>query len=168
MSRSVEGPAINGTKASEVGADGVKLFSRKQAANALQVGHNTLIWWHSLGRLVPALTRNGVHLYTAEQLAEWRRGNPEAVAAQAFKLFEEGQTSIAVVIALHAEPSTIEKLFEQYVRMSAGWLIAGPHGSRSAWERTYHLGKLTPQKLRTALELCASNDELRAKLLAID
>lgn len=151
-----------------MGADGVKIFTRTQAANYLGVGNSTLRWWHSLGRLVPGLTRDGVHLYTREQLELWQRGNPDAVASQAFKLFEQGETPIAVVIALHADPTAIEKLHEQYVRLSGAWVVAGPSGPRRAWERTYRLGQLTPQKIRIALELCASNEELRAKVIAVD
>jgi hypothetical protein len=166
--RSVDGPAIAGKKAKELGALDPNLFTRKQAADYLGVGFSTIRWWHSLGRLVPALTRDGVHFYTREQLEQWQRGNPDAVASQAFKLFEQGETPIGVVIALHADPTAVEKLHEQYVRLSGAWVVAGPPGPRRAWERTYRLGQLTPQKLRTALELCANNEELRAKLLAVE
>lgn len=69
------------------------------------------------------------------------------------------------VIELHADPETVEKLQAVYTRLSASWLVAGPPGPRHAWEKAYGLGKLTPQKLRKALELCAAHDELREKLL---
>lgn len=162
--RKAQTHASTGTKASEVGADGQKIFSRRQAATFLNVGHTTLRWWHSLGRLVPALNRNGVHLYTRDQLEQWQRGNPDAVSARAFALFEQGATAVQVVIELHADPETIEKLHAVYARLSGSWLIKGPSGPRHAWEKAYAIGKLTPEKLRKALELCAANDDLRQKL----
>lgn len=163
--RKAQPGAIAGTKASEVGADGEKIFSRRQAATYLNVGHTTLRWWHSLGRLVPALNRNGVHLYTREQLEQWQRGNPDAVSARAFALFEGGATAVQVVIELHADPETVEKLQAIYTRLSGSWLIQGPSGPRYAWERAYAIGKLTPEKLRKALELCSADESLRAKLI---
>ncbi len=166
--RIIDGPRVIGKKGAEVGADGVRIFTRRQAADYLGVGVSTLRWWHSLGRLVPGIVRDGVHLYTREALEEWQRGNPDAVASQAFKLFEEGETPVAVVIALHADPIAIEKLHEQYVRLSGSWCVAGPPGPRRVWERTYRLGEITARKVRIALELCASDEELRAKLIAVE
>jgi MerR HTH family regulatory protein len=163
----VEGVARQGRKAKELG-DLEGHLPRPQAATLLGVSMSTLKWWHKKGVLVPALQKSGVFLYTRAQLEEFRDAEPERMAARAFKLFEEGATPVRVVIELEASPTLIETMHELYVRLSGAWRIAGPSGARSAWERAYGLGELTPTKLRRALELCASHPELKAKLLEAD
>jgi hypothetical protein len=161
----VEGEARQGRKLREIGEiEGY--LPRSQAATFLGVSLSTLKWWHKKGVIVPDLQKDGVFLYTRQQLEDFRDAEPEKVAARAFKLFEAGMSAVHVVIELEAAPSLIESMHEQYVRLSSAWRVQGfPPGSRAAWERTYGLGELTPMKLRKALELCAADPALKAKLL---
>lgn len=151
--------------AAKVGADGINLFSRAQAAGALGVSDSTLRKWHSQKLFVPAHQREGTYLYTAKQIAERRKLQNGKLAGLAFRLFEQGCSAVETVIELEAPPEAIAKLHAEWVKLSGGWVVAGPTGTRSSWERTYGIGKLTPAKLRVALELVASNPALRAKLL---
>lgn len=151
--------------AADVGADGVTLFSRNQAAEALGIAGSTLRAWQTSRRLVPALQREGIWLYTKEQLDRELRKPQGELAAKCFGLFEEGLSAVAVVMQLQVEPAIVEELHTAWVRMTASWVVRGPEGPRAAWEATYNLGPLTPEKLRRALELCAARSELRERLL---
>jgi hypothetical protein len=161
----VEGKVRQGTKVSEIGEiEGY--FPRGPAATFLGCSLWTLKWWHKKGVLVPELQKSGVFLYSRKQLEDFRDAEPERMAARAFQLFEQGRSAVHVVIELEAAPSLIEAMHEQYVRLSSAWRVQGfPPGSRAVWERTYGLGELTPMKLRRALELCAADPKLKAKLL---
>lgn len=141
-------------------------FPRKDAALFLGVSVPTLRYWHKNRVLVPGIERDGTWFYTRTQLEDFREQAPERLAAKAFAMFEKGETPVNVVIALNAHPSQVEQLHELYIRLSSSWRIAGPSGAREVWERTYDLGPLTPLKLRRALELCAIDPALKAKLLA--
>ena len=160
-----------GKHAAKVGANGVTLFSRSQAAAVLGVHVNTLRKWEADGTFVPRKESSGngmvVSIYTAKQIEERRKLQNGKVASAAFALFEQGRTAVQVVIELEAPPESIAKLHDAWVKLTGSWVVAGPSGSRSSWERTYQIGKLTPVKLRTALELVAANPALREKLLGV-
>ncbi len=149
-----------------MGADGLHLFTRKQAARTLGVHVKTVIKWAQNRTLVPARNVEGVHLYTREQIDLMRRDRVGKIASEAFALFELGKTAVQVVIELGVEPDTIERMHASYVKLSSSWVVKGPSGPLAAWEATYRLGPITPEKLRRALELCASHPALREKLIA--
>lgn len=158
----------SGAKASEVGADGVTLFSRRQAAGLLGVSVSALRQWHAQGRLVADHQRAGVHIYTRQQLERWQQMQDPGKGELASKVFAElegGRTPVQIVIELKAEPEEVRRLVDCYTRLTGGWLVQGPPGPRRTWEESYQLGPLTPAKLRRALELCAANEALRSKLL---
>jgi hypothetical protein len=155
-----------GFKGSDVGADGVEWFTRKQAARALGIGESTLRLWHDSGSFLPDENRKGVYLYSLKQLNEKRRELPGELAALAFEHFERGMNAVQVVIALRADPGVIGQLYDSYVRMTSAWVVAGPVGSKAAWEATYRVGPITAMKIRRALELCSADPKLREKLLS--
>lgn len=153
--------------ATKIGADGKGIFSRRQACRMLGITLRQLRHAQDTGR-IHSIVSEGTHLFPRAELERYRAQEPGEVAARAFRCFEEGKSAVETVIELHAEPRAIEDLHAAWVEMTGAWVIAGPKGSRRAWEATYKLGALTPQKLRRALELCAAAPELREKLLQAD
>lgn len=155
----------NGKKGKHVGADGVNLFTRRQAAATLGVHVATVRQWESRQALAAKIVE-GVHLFTAEQIELLRASRQGKLAGLAFQMFEDGKTPVQVVIELGIDPQRIAKMHLSYVQLSQSWVVKGPSGPRAAWERTYRIGELTSEKLRRALELVSTNPALREKLLA--
>lgn len=156
-------------KGRHVGADGANFFTRQQAAGYLGVSVTALRTWQQQGDFVPELVREGVHLYTRRQLDDRKYQMPGELAARAFLAFDAGRTPVQAVIELRADPALVLRLWEHYTRMTAAWVVEAPPGgaaARKAWEKTFRVGELTGEKLRRALELVASDETLRAKLLS--
>jgi hypothetical protein len=154
-------------RASQIGANGRELFSRRQAARFLGVTLRAIRYAQEHGRL-RAITVEGTSLFPRSELERYRATEPGTLAARAFELFESGKSATDAVIALEAEPRAIADLHAAWIEMSGAWVIGGPRGSRRAWEQTYRIGTLSPAKLRRALELCAADPALRAKLQEAD
>lgn len=154
-------------RAAHVGADGKELFSRTQAGRFLGLSFRQLRYAEEIGRL-KAILIEGTHLFPRAELERYRAGEPGTLAARAFAAFEAGKSATDAVIALEAEPRAIADLHAAWIEMSGAWVVGGPRGSRRAWEQTYKIGALTPAKLRRALELCAADATLRAKLHELD
>lgn len=149
--------------ARKIGADGRELFSRRQACRFLGLSLHQLRHVQDSGRIQP-ITIEGTYLFPRAELERYRAQEPGQLAARAFQCFEEGKSAAETVIELRAEPRAIADLCAAWSEMTGAWVVAGPKGSRRAWEQTYRIGPLTPTKLRRALEIVASVPELRAKL----
>lgn len=156
-----------GKRGKEVGADGIELFTRGQAAEALGVSLACVKLWERSQTIVPRLVE-GVHVFTRDQIETLRSNRVGKLSAIAFRSFEDGLSPVQVVIRYGIDPERIAKMHAAYIRMTSSWVVKGPSGSVEAWERTYQLGPLTPDKLRRALELCASTPALRKILLGRD
>lgn len=159
--------SVSPPHARRIGADGRELFSRAQACRFLGLTLNQLRYVQKSGRLQP-ITIEGTHLFPRAELERYRAQEPGQLAARAFAAFEAGKSATEAVIDLKAEPRAIADLHAAWIEMSGAWVVAGPRGSRRAWEATYQIGPLTAIKLRRALELCAASPELRAQLKATD
>lgn len=147
-------------------ADGVRRFTRSQAARYLGKSLRQIRWLEESGVLKPKIAKRGVRVFERGDLDNYRRATPGSLAARAFACFEAGKTPAQAVIQCEATPQEIETLHDAWVRMSGAWTVAGPKGPRLAWERTYGIGEITPTKLRRALELVATRPDLRERLLA--
>ncbi len=154
-------------KGADIGADGVILFTRRQASNALGVTLATVKLWEKAGTMVPRCVE-GVHVFSRDQIETVRSNRIGKLSSHAFRAFEAGKTPVQVVIDHGVDPERVAKMHDAYIRMSGSWVVQGPSGSREAWERTYRIGPLTPEKLRRALELCASRADLRKVFLGRD
>lgn len=154
-------------RAKDVGADGIVLFTRRQAAQALGVSLATVRLWERAQTMVPRCVE-GIHVFSRDQIETLRSNRVGKLSALAFRCFEDGLSPVQVVIKYGVDPERIAKMHAAYIRMTGSWVVKGPSGSIDAWERTYRIGPLTPDKLRRALELCASTPSLRKTLLGRD
>lgn len=148
-------------------ADGAQWFTRTQAKRFLGVALETVKQAQKRGAL-ESVQMQGVTLFSRATLEAYKAGraNPE-LAQRAFGLLDAGHSAVQLVATLHVSPDVAESLVASYARLNGAWIVAGPTSSRSAWERTYRIGALTPLKLRRALELAARTPSLRARLLSL-
>lgn len=147
-------------------ADGVRRFTRSQAARYLGKSLRQIRWLEDSGVLKPKIAKRGIRVFERAELDSYRKSSPGSLAARAFACFEAGKSPAHAVIACEATPREIEELHDAWVRMSGSWTVAGPKGPRLAWEKTYGIGEITPVKVRRALELVATHPDLRQRLLA--
>jgi hypothetical protein len=149
----------------DIGADGVNLFTRGQAAKFLRVNVRLVRLQAEKGRLECVVIR-GVECFTRKALEQYRAMSQRGqLASKAFRALEQGKSPAELVIDLMVSPDLAREFAQQYAELSGAWLVAGPSGPRENWERTYKIGELTPFKLRRALELAACTPELNRRLL---
>lgn len=138
------------------------MMLRAEVAHALRISKSRVRQLEVQGVLHP-IQQGGVHYFVRDQVLEAAKAREGGLAGEVFRLFEQGETAVAVVMQLNADPDYIQGLWESYHRMLGCWVVQGP-GSLRAWEGVFRLGELTPHKLLRALELVASSPELRAEM----
>lgn len=151
-------------KAAHVGADGVTVFSRTQAARFLAVTVPNIRAAEQRGALRPMVIE-GVHLFSRDELERYRASTKHGeVAARAFKSFAAGRTAADVVQELEIPPDMARHLQSTYVELSSSVLCAAPPGTRAAWERAFGV-QLEPELVLRAVQLAARTPSIRARLL---
>lgn len=147
-------------------ADGKAWFTRTQAARYMGITLDSVKGAQARGAL-QAVVIGGHNIFSRQTLDAYKAARGSAdLATAAFALLDAGRCASELVSELKVNPDVALGLVESYRALRNAWLVAGPdNGTRSAWERTYQIGALTPLKLRRALELAARTPSLRARLL---
>jgi len=153
-------------KASGIHADGVRWFTRTQAARYLGITLGGVKSAQARGGLA-SHTIEGVSCFTRATLDLYRESTPSgALAARAFGMFDAGASAADVVIALAVQPATAQALLAAFAACSGACVVACPTMGRAAWASLYELPAITPALLLRALELSAQSPSLRPRLLA--
>jgi hypothetical protein len=164
MSNAPPSPSqVGKTHARHVGADGINLFTRMQAARFLGIRKQSVLAAEQRGALA-AVVIHGVHVYPRSELERYRGGRQRgALAARAFTMLEAGMSPARLVVELELEPDLALELTQRYAELAELVMCAAPKGSRAAWSRAFGV-ELAPATILRVLELAARTPAVRARL----
>lgn len=101
-------------------------FTREETARKLNISMRQLATLQSTGRLKPKKDKDGILRFTrasvheemdARRLKEHDRRGLGRLAAEVFRLLEDGKGLADIVIAVQAIPEDVEKLHAQWTRL---------------------------------------------------
>lgn len=153
-------------------ADGKIFFDCHQAAKKLQISLENLSVQTRRGNLCPAvLNGHEGYLYTARDLARWKKKRPDRQRAIVDALLLGLPPIEAYYHAQTSDPSVTLKLvidtLHTYSEVAGLWIIEGPPGSYARWLERMGLVRLMPKHLRRVVEamLLDPHTAARARLV---
>lgn len=144
-------PKTGGVRAADVGADGVTLYTRTQAARWLGVDVGQVRAACGRGALSGHCIR-GVWVYPRAELERYRATTGHGkTAAAAFRALREGASVAGLVEKLEIAPDVAERCAADYARLTGAIVCQAPAGTSAAWARAFGT-ELSPAVVLDAVE----------------